>query len=148
MHSWLFLVLFFQLVVFLNSWYSFDSFLLLCNLVQLFCFSSGISLAASVILLFVSRWTFIYLSSFPLLSVRKGSPAQVFFWWWDRRSRFHSFFILCLSLFVYRSHFPFGLLLLATWLYSFGQRCWRHLQWQYSACLISVHPTSPHLLLP
>lgn len=39
----------------------------------------------------------LFFSSFPLLSVRKGSPARVFVWWWDRLCRFRSFFILCLS---------------------------------------------------
>lgn len=38
----------------------------------------------------------LFFPSFSLLSVRKGNPAQVFVWWWDRLSCFHSFVILCL----------------------------------------------------
>lgn len=80
--------------IFLNP---FISSLFLCKLVQLFCFllsfwdQSGSFTFLSFLI--SSRWILIFFpSSFPLLSVRKGSPAQVFVWWWDRLCRFCSFF--------------------------------------------------------
>lgn len=88
--------------IFLNP---FISSLFLCKLVQLFCFllsfwdQSGSFTFLSFLI--SSRWILIFFpSSFPLLSVRKGSPAQVFVWWWDRLCRFCSFFFLFFTFFL------------------------------------------------
>lgn len=70
-------------------------------------------------------------SSFPLLSVRKGSPARVFVWWWDRLCRFHPFFILCLSLLLSESFSPsspppllFSVSFVFCFYFLFGRDAW------------------------
>ena len=72
-------------------------------------------------------------SSSPLLSVRKGSPARVFVWWWDRLS-YSFFFFLFFSIFdslspLRSSHYV-----------SCEQRC-------FSDCLLDF-PTSSNVLVP
>lgn len=93
-------------------------------------------------------------SSFPLLSVRKGSPARVFVWWWDRFRRFCSFFIVLLSpsfwVFLPLRYFPPSLLNLFLF---FGQKCLIHLFLTvfliFDICWIALlHPVSLHCLLP
>lgn len=96
------------------SFYAADCSYLFCNLLNIplchFCIclsvcscfsSSGISLTASLCVFdsfLVSRWTSLsFFWSSSSLSVRKGNPARVCVWWWDRFSRFRSFFIISLS---------------------------------------------------
>lgn len=89
----------------------------------------------------------LFFSSFPLLSVRKGSPARVFVWWWDRLCRFRSFFILCL--FVFSSLPPGPLLppLFSCYLLGREARGIVFDSLRLVQFVLDFHPTSLHLLL-
>lgn len=102
---------------------------------------------------FFFRWPLIFSPSSPLLSVRKGNPAQVFVWWWDRLSRF-SFFILRPAS-SFRRCFPSALRSSASLCFSLFFRFWAKMLEDSSVTVyfrafffFSVSQTSLHPLLP
>lgn len=120
-----------------NSLYSPEAFSVLLCLISLSLYRSLVFLSLEYIwqlLLFTMLWlalcfpmTPYFSSSSPLLSVRKGSPARVFVWWWDRFPSF-LFIFHCSPLSVFLSIFyPSGILLLFLLFFFFftlGRDAW------------------------
>ena len=137
----IFPILFLQLIVFFSSEAPLPHLCSCVSFYSSFVFLSSWNQSGSfTFLLFLISSLFpddplFFPSSFPLPSVRKGNPARVFVWWWDRLCRF-SLIFHSLSLFVSPvPALPPPCFICLFWS-IFEQWCLRRRLWPFTSCPI------------